>query len=56
MAFPSNDQFTPIQVNGSPLFDVLGDESPVSTDIVGNSSFPAGFFAYDGTMFIFVSV
>ncbi|GLI84555.1 hypothetical protein ANABIO32_22650 [Rossellomorea marisflavi] len=49
MAFPSNDQFTPIQVNGSPLFDVLGDESPPSTDIVGNSSFPAGFFAYDGS-------
>jgi large repetitive protein len=48
LAFPSNDQFTPIQVNGSPLFDVLGDESPASTDIVGNSSFPAGFFAYDG--------
>ncbi|KML32346.1 carboxypeptidase regulatory-like domain-containing protein [Rossellomorea marisflavi] len=49
MAFPSNDQYTAIQVGGAPLFDVLGDESPVSTDIVGNSTFPAGFFAYDGS-------
>ncbi|MGG4167943.1 carboxypeptidase regulatory-like domain-containing protein [Rossellomorea vietnamensis] len=49
MAFPSNAQYTPVLVGGSPLFDVLGDESPVSTDIVGNSTFPAGFFAYDGT-------
>ncbi|USK42072.1 carboxypeptidase regulatory-like domain-containing protein [Cytobacillus oceanisediminis] len=49
MPFPSNSQYTPILVNGTPLFDVLGDESPVSTDIVGNSTFPAGFFAYDGT-------
>ncbi|MFI8687005.1 carboxypeptidase regulatory-like domain-containing protein [Rossellomorea sp. NPDC077527] len=49
MAFPSNAQYTPVLVGGAPLFDVLGDESPVSTDIVGNSTFPAGFFAYDGT-------
>jgi large repetitive protein len=49
MAFPSNAQYTPVLVGGTPLFDVLGDESPVSTDIVGNSTFPAGFFAYDGT-------
>lgn len=49
MAFPSNAQYTPILVGGTPLFDVLGDESPISTDIVGNSTFPAGFFAYDGT-------
>ncbi|MEW4288285.1 carboxypeptidase regulatory-like domain-containing protein [Rossellomorea marisflavi] len=49
MAFPSNDQFTPIEVGGVPLFDVVGDENPPSTDIVGNSTFPAGFFAYDGT-------
>lgn len=49
MAFPSNAQYTPVLVGGVPLFDVLGDESPVSTDIVGNSTFPAGFFAYDGT-------
>jgi large repetitive protein len=49
VAFPSNAQYTPMLVGGTPLFDVLGDESPVSTDIVGNSSFPAGFFAYDGT-------
>ncbi|WP_226526993.1 carboxypeptidase regulatory-like domain-containing protein [Metabacillus niabensis] len=49
MPFPSNSQFTPITVGGTPIFDLLGDESPVSTDIVGNSSFPAAFFAYDGT-------
>jgi large repetitive protein len=46
--FPSNAQYTPILVGGAPLFDLLGDESPVSTDIVGNSIFPAAFFAYDG--------
>ncbi|MBU7592485.1 carboxypeptidase regulatory-like domain-containing protein [Metabacillus halosaccharovorans] len=49
MPFPINSQYTPITVGGTPLFDLLGDESPVSTDIVGNSSFPAAFFAYDGT-------
>ncbi|MHC8520972.1 hypothetical protein ACPJHQ_06155 [Rossellomorea sp. H39__3] len=49
MAFPSNNQYTAIEVGGVPLFDVLGDESPASTDLVGNSTFPAGFFAYDGT-------
>ncbi|PFG05371.1 carboxypeptidase regulatory-like domain-containing protein [Bacillus sp. es.034] len=48
MTFPSNSQYTPVIVGGTPIFDVLGDESPVSTDIVGNSTFPAGFFAYDG--------
>ncbi|MBM7553900.1 carboxypeptidase regulatory-like domain-containing protein [Thalassobacillus pellis] len=49
MPFPDNTQYTPIQVNGSPIFDLVGDESPVSTDIVGNSTFPAAFFAYDGS-------
>lgn len=49
MPFPSNTQYTPITVGGTPLFDLLGDDNPVSTDIVGNSSFPAAFFAYDGT-------
>ncbi|MBW3113649.1 carboxypeptidase regulatory-like domain-containing protein [Bacillus sp. MCCB 382] len=53
MAFPSNAQYTPVLVGGTPLFDVLGDESPASTDIVGNSTFPAGFFAYDGTNIYF---
>ncbi|MDP1383255.1 hypothetical protein Q8G31_26405 [Priestia megaterium] len=43
MAFPSNNQFTPFIINGSPVFDVLGDESPTDTDLVGNSTFPAGF-------------
>ncbi|MGG0853609.1 carboxypeptidase regulatory-like domain-containing protein, partial [Metabacillus fastidiosus] len=49
MAFPSNTQYTPILINGAPLFDNIGDESPAATDLVGNSTFPAGFFAYDGT-------
>ncbi|MGG3890510.1 hypothetical protein [Metabacillus fastidiosus] len=49
MAFPSNAQYTPIIVNGASLFNNTGDESPVTTNIVGNSAFPAGFFAYDGT-------
>ena len=53
MAFPSNNQFTPFIINGSPVFDVLGDESPTDTDLVGNSSFPAVFFAYDGTNIYF---
>ncbi|WP_169907692.1 carboxypeptidase regulatory-like domain-containing protein [Priestia abyssalis] len=48
MPFPSNTQYTPILVNGVPLFDTTGDESPAATDIVGNSTSPAGFFAYDG--------
>lgn len=46
--FPSNGQFTPILLGGAPLFDVTGDESPASTDIVGNSTFPAAYVAYDG--------
>jgi large repetitive protein len=45
---PSNAQFTPILLGGAPLFDVTGDESPASTDIVGNSTFPAAYVAYDG--------
>ncbi|MED4452355.1 carboxypeptidase regulatory-like domain-containing protein, partial [Metabacillus fastidiosus] len=49
MVFPNNAQYTPILINGAPLFDNIGDESPAATDIVGNSTFPAGFFAYDGT-------
>ncbi|RLQ93334.1 carboxypeptidase regulatory-like domain-containing protein [Falsibacillus albus] len=49
MAFPSNTQYLPILVNGSPLFDHTDDESPRSTDIVGDSTYPAAFFAYDGT-------
>ncbi|WP_303984580.1 carboxypeptidase regulatory-like domain-containing protein, partial [Niallia circulans] len=53
MAFPSNNQFTPFIINGSPVFDVVGDESPTDTDLVGNSIFPAGFFAYDGTNIYF---
>lgn len=52
MAYPSDLQFVPISitVNGvtQTVFDVLGDESPSSTDIVGNATFPAAYFAYDG--------
>ncbi|MEW4224362.1 carboxypeptidase regulatory-like domain-containing protein [Rossellomorea marisflavi] len=49
MAFPSNTQFTPIQLGSSSLFDVTSDVSPGYLDIVGNSTNPAAFFAYDGT-------
>ncbi|MFG6149247.1 carboxypeptidase regulatory-like domain-containing protein [Halobacillus sp. B23F22_1] len=48
MVFPSNNQFQPILLGAQPIFDVVGDESPSSTDIVGNSQFPAAYFAYDG--------
>lgn len=53
MAFPSNTQFQPIILDGQPIFDVVGDESPVSTDIVGNTTFPAAYVAYDGTAIYF---
>ncbi|MBY0090740.1 carboxypeptidase regulatory-like domain-containing protein [Priestia aryabhattai] len=49
MAFPSNSQFQPILIGGQPIFDLVGDQSPLSTDIVGNTQFPAAFFAYDAT-------
>ncbi|QAS52292.1 carboxypeptidase regulatory-like domain-containing protein [Halobacillus litoralis] len=48
MAFPSNNQFQPLLIGSQPIFDVVGDEAPSSTDIVGNTQFPAAFFAYDG--------
>ncbi|MED4268284.1 carboxypeptidase regulatory-like domain-containing protein [Priestia megaterium] len=47
MAFPSNNQFQPILIGEQPIFDLVGDQSPLSTDIVGNTQFPAAFFAYD---------
>ncbi len=49
MGFPSDDKWTPLLLNGSPLFDPPNDEFPGSTDIVGDSNFPAAYFAYDGT-------
>ncbi|WP_433750424.1 carboxypeptidase regulatory-like domain-containing protein [Falsibacillus pallidus] len=48
MPFPSNAQYLPILVNGAPLYDHTGDESPSSVDIVGDTTYPAAFFAYDG--------
>ncbi|BCB03802.1 carboxypeptidase regulatory-like domain-containing protein [Bacillus sp. KH172YL63] len=53
MQFPSASQYTPLLVNGTPLFDNFGDESPQPIDIVGNSTFPAGFIAYDGENIFF---
>jgi len=47
MPFPSNIQFTSISVGGQPYFDVVGDESPASTDLVGNAQFPSFYVAYD---------
>ncbi|MEI2325688.1 carboxypeptidase regulatory-like domain-containing protein [Priestia megaterium] len=49
MAFPSNSQFQPILIGNQPIFDMVGDQSPSSTDLVGNTQFPAAFFAYDAT-------
>ncbi|MES1042533.1 hypothetical protein [Peribacillus simplex] len=53
MAFPANTQFQPILLGSQPIFDVVGDESPVSTDIVGNTQFPAAYLAYDGNAIYF---
>ncbi|WWB87080.1 carboxypeptidase regulatory-like domain-containing protein [Priestia aryabhattai] len=53
MASPSNTQFQPILIGTQPIYDVVGDESPASTDIVGNTQFPAAFAAYDGTTIFF---
>lgn len=53
MAYPSDSQFLPILLNGSPLADPPGDESPASTDIVGDARYPAAFYAYDGTTVYF---
>jgi len=53
MAFPSNSQFQAILIEGQPIFDLVGDQSPISTDIVGNTQFPAAFFAYDVTNIYF---
>ncbi|MGA4719889.1 carboxypeptidase regulatory-like domain-containing protein [Fictibacillus nanhaiensis] len=49
MPFPSNIQFTPLSVGGQPYFDVVGDESPATTDLVGNAQFPSFYVAYDST-------
>lgn len=46
--FPDNSKFTPLSVSGQPYFDLVGDESPLSTDLVGSSTFPSFFIAYDG--------
>ncbi|NGY75526.1 hypothetical protein F6Y02_00930 [Bacillus megaterium] len=50
--FPSNTH-QPIFIGNQPIYDVVGDESPASTDIVGNTQFPAAFAAYDGTTIYF---
>ncbi|TCP23784.1 hypothetical protein EV207_1287 [Scopulibacillus darangshiensis] len=36
MPFPSDSQFSAISLNGQPYFNTVGDESPASTDLVGN--------------------
>lgn len=42
MAYPSDSQFIPFMLGGSPFGDVPNDESPGSVDLVGNSTFPSG--------------
>ncbi|MEB3103843.1 MSCRAMM family protein [Ferviditalea candida] len=53
MPFPSDSQFQPIMFRGQPLFDPPGDESPANVDIVGDSQYPAAYFAYDGAYVYF---
>lgn len=53
MPFPSNNQFVPILLKGSPITDPAKDVSPDETDIVGSSQFPAIYYAYDGTNIYF---
>ncbi len=48
MPFPSDSQFSAVSLNGQPYFDNSGDESPLSTDLVGSTSFPSFYYAYDG--------
>ncbi|MDQ0115006.1 carboxypeptidase regulatory-like domain-containing protein [Paenibacillus harenae] len=49
MSFPNDNQFVPVMLDGAPVTDPARDVSPDETDIVGNSSFPAAYYAYDGT-------
>jgi large repetitive protein len=53
MAYPSDSQFIPFMLGGSPFGDVPNDESPGSADLVGNATFPVAFLAYDGTYLYF---
>ncbi|MED1780668.1 carboxypeptidase regulatory-like domain-containing protein [Brevibacillus fortis] len=53
MAYPSDSQFIPFMLGGSPFGDVPNDENPGSVDLVGNSTFPVAFLAYDGTYLYF---
>ncbi|MFC4098834.1 carboxypeptidase regulatory-like domain-containing protein [Paenibacillus xanthanilyticus] len=54
MLFPTDAQFTPVLLSGNiVLFDPPGDQSPASTDIVGNAQFPAAYYSYDGTNVFF---
>ncbi|MGG4455611.1 carboxypeptidase regulatory-like domain-containing protein [Brevibacillus porteri] len=53
MAYPSDGQFIPFMLGGSPFGDVPKDESPGSADMVGNATFPVVFLAYDGTNLYF---
>ncbi|MFS0554660.1 carboxypeptidase regulatory-like domain-containing protein [Brevibacillus sp. 179-C9.3 HS] len=53
MAYPSDSQFIPFMLGGSPFGDVPNDENPGSVDMVGNSTFPVAFLAYDGTNLYF---
>jgi protocatechuate 3,4-dioxygenase beta subunit len=47
MSFPTNEQFQAITVGGVPYADVIEDTNPSGTDIVGSTSFPSFYFAYD---------
>ncbi|MDQ0063207.1 hypothetical protein [Paenibacillus harenae] len=49
MSFPNDNQYVPVTLDGVPVTDPARDAFPDETDIVGNSSFPAAYYAYDGT-------
>ncbi|MEF7438051.1 carboxypeptidase regulatory-like domain-containing protein [Paenibacillus lautus] len=49
MTFPSTAQYVPVTMGGMPAVDPVRDVSPDETDIVGNTQFPAAYYAYDGT-------
>ncbi|MCF6137924.1 carboxypeptidase regulatory-like domain-containing protein [Pseudalkalibacillus berkeleyi] len=49
MTFPNDNEYTSIPLGSGFYFDVTGDESPTSVDLVGNQSNPSFSMAYDGT-------
>ncbi|MGF9910420.1 hypothetical protein [Brevibacillus porteri] len=53
MAYPSDSQFIPFLLGGSPFGDVPNDESPGSADMVGTLRFPLPFWRMMERIFTF---